>query len=425
MVYNPLLIKEKPMKNNKTLSAIFVLILALALTAAAIQTSDEAALEAKARDIHTRILSVDTHCDTPGRMTRPGWDVGQRHEPGLRESGQIDLPRMKEGCLDALFFGCFTGQGPLTEAGYASVKTRALAQIEAIEAMTVKYPHLVGKATTPADAARLKKDGKLAAFIGVENGYPIGDDLGMVETLAKRGVRYITLCHSSDNQICDSSTDRRAPEDKGLSEFGKKVVAECNRFGIMIDVSHMSDKSFADVIKASKAPVIATHSCCRDLCDNPRNLNDGMIKALAANGGVLQMCFLSSYLVSPPANPERDAAFAALTAKYGSFETMDPAKRAEAMAARREISNKFPEPPAHVKDIVDHIDHIVKLVGIDYAGIGTDFDGGGGVEDCDDVSRMYRVTMELLRRGYTEAQIAKIWGGNTMRVLQKVIELSK
>ncbi len=420
----PFLERKKRMSNTTKVLLSFLLILAFGVTSAAIQTTDEAALEAKARDIHTRILSVDTHCDTPGRMTRPGWDIGERHDPALRESGQIDLPRMKEGCLDALFFGCFTGQGPLTEAGYAGAKTRALAQIEAIEAMTAKYPEKVGKATSPEDAGRLKKEGRLAAFIGVENGYPIGDDLTMVEALAGRGVRYITLCHSSDNQICDSSTDRRAPEDKGLSEFGKKVVAECNRLGIMIDVSHMSDQSFADVVKASRAPVIATHSCCRELCDNPRNLSDEMIRTLAKNGGVLQMCFLSGYLVSPPPNSERDAARKALEQKYGSFETMDPAKRNEAMAASRELSRKYPDPKAKVTDIVDHIDHIVKLVGVDYVGIGTDFDGGGGVEDCNDVSRMYRVTMELLRRGYTEPQIAKIWGGNTMRVLGKVIEVA-
>jgi len=409
---------------HEIIPAAAVVILGLAVFSGAIQTSDEAALEAKARDIHTRILSVDTHCDTAGGLLRPGWDIGVRHEPGKRENGQIDLPRMKEGCLDALFFGVFTGQGPLTEAGYANAKSRALAELDAIDAMTVKYTGLIGKATTPADAARLKKEGKRAAFIGIENGYPIGQDLAMVKTLAERGARYITLCHSSDNQICDSGTERRNPEDKGLSDFGKSVVAECNRLGIMIDVSHMSDRSFADVLKATKAPVLATHSCCRALCDSPRNLTDDMIKGLAANGGVIQMCFLSSYLVSTPPNPERDKAMAALTEKYGSFETMDPAKRAEAGAARREIMSKYPDPMARVKDIVDHIDHVVKLVGIDYVGIGTDFDGGGGVEDCNDVSRMYRVTMELLRRGYTEAQIAKIWGGNTMRILQKVIDAS-
>jgi len=412
------------MKTIKTTLALSVFILGLRVFSAAVPAQDDPALEAKAKDIHTRILSVDTHCDTPANLMNPKWDIGVRHEPGSENGGQIDLPRMKEGCLDALFFAAFTGQGPLTPDAYAEAKNRAAAQLDAIEAMVVKYSGLIGKASTPADAARLKKEGKRAAFIGLENGYPIGGDLSLVEAFAKSGVRYITLCHTSDNQICDSGTDRRNPEDKGVSEFGKKVVAECNRLGIIVDVSHISDRSFADVLKISKAPVIASHSCCRALCDNPRNLTDEMIKALAANGGVLQVCFLSSYLVSPPPDPERDAANAALDAKYGSWSDMTPDQRAAAIAEYRELRRKFPEPPARVKDVVDHIDHIVKLVGVDYAGIGTDFDGGGGVEDCRDVSQIFRVTMELLRRGYSEAQIAKIWGGNAFRVLQKTIDVA-
>ncbi|MHB8054471.1 MAG: dipeptidase [Candidatus Aminicenantales bacterium] len=410
------------MKINFALFFLFSGLFISAGPSAAVPGTDEAALEASAKDIHSRILSVDTHCDTPGNMLEPGWDIGVRHAPDGEGGNMIDLPKMKEGCLDALFFGVFTGQGPLTPEGYAKARIGALAELEAIEAMTVKYPGLVGKATTPQDALRLKKEGKRAAFIGIENGYPIGGDLAFVETLARRGARYITLCHSSDNQICDSSTDRRDPEDRGFSEFGKKVAAECNRLGIMIDVSHMSDRSFAEVLKITKAPVLASHSCCRALCDNPRNLTDDMIKALAQNGGVLQICFLSGYLVAPPADPERDAAFKALEAKYGSWANLDEAKRAEAHAAFREISRKYPEPLARVKDIVDHIDHVVNLVGDEYVGIGTDFDGGGGVEDCNDVSQMFRVTMEMLRRGYSETRIAKIWGGNAMRVLQKVID---
>jgi membrane dipeptidase len=412
------------MKTILTPMALSVFNLGFSIFLAAAPVQDDAALEAKAKDIHTRILSVDTHCDTPANLLDPKWDIGVRHEPGSENGGQIDLPKMKEGCLDALFFGVFTAQGALTPDAYAAAKSKASAQLEAIEAMIVKYPGLVGKATTPADAARLKKEGKRAAFIGLENGYPIGQDVSLVEEFADRGVRYITLCHTSDNQICDSGTDRRDSEDRGLSDFGRKVVAECNRLGIMIDVSHMSDRSFAGVLKISKTPVIASHSCCRALCDNPRNLTDDMIKALAANGGVLQICFLSSYLVSPPPNPERDAAFAGLDAKYGSWSDMTPNQRAAAIAEYRELRRKFPEPPARVKDVVDHIDHVVKLVGVDYVGIGTDFDGGGGVEDCHDVSQMFRVTMELLRRGYSESQISKIWGGNVFRVLQKTIDVA-
>lgn len=383
--------------------------------------SDDASLEAAARALHGRILTVDTHCDTPGNMLQPGWDIGARHAPDGEGGNLIDLPRMKDGGLDALFFGVFTGQGPLTPEGYARARARALAQIQAIEAMNAQYPELVGKATTPADALRLKKEGKRAAFIGLENGYPVGEDLSFIATLAARGVRYITLCHSSDNQICDSGTDRRNPEDRGLSEFGRKVVAECNRLGIMIDVSHVSDKSFADILAATKAPVLASHSCCRTLCDHPRNLTDEMIRALAKNGGVIQICFLGGYLVAPPADPERDAAFAAHEKKYGSWGEMDEAARAEAIAAYREISRKYPDAPAHVKDVVDHFDHVIGLVGDDYVGVGTDFDGGGGLADCADVGQMYRVTMEMLRRGYSESRIAKIWGGNICRVLQNVI----
>ncbi|MDD8026809.1 MAG: dipeptidase [Acidobacteriota bacterium] len=415
----------KPDRFIGTLLAALSVTVLVACSAAPVRL-DEASLEAKARSIHARILSVDTHCDTPMMMLRGSFDIGQRHEPGKPGSGLIDLPRMKEGCLDALFFGAFVGQGPLTPEAYAKAKDQADRLIAAVDAMCVQYPDLVEKATTPADAWRIKAAGKRIAFIGMENGYPIGTDLSFIQAYAKKGVRYITLCHSADNQICDSSTDRRNPEDKGLSEFGRRVVAECNRNGIMIDVSHMSDKSFTDVLAASQAPIFASHSCCRALCDNPRNLTDDMIKALAKKGGVLQMCFLSDYLRAPRANPARDQALKELEAKYGPQRNLrgiaDEAKRAQAMQEFRDVNQKYPLALASVKDVVDHIDHIVKLVGVDYVGIGTDFDGGGGISDCPDVSRMFRVTMELLRRGYNEKEIGKIWGGNVMRVLQKVID---
>jgi membrane dipeptidase len=389
---------------------------------------DEPSLEARARALHARILSVDTHCDTPMAMTRAGFDIGARHESGKPGSGLVDLPRMKEGCLDALFFGVFVGQGELSPAGYARAKTRADQLFDVIDTMCQTYPGLVEKAASPAEAYRIKAAGKRIAFIGMENGFPIGMDLALVEAYAKRGLRYITLCHSGDNQICDSSTDRRDPEDRGLSAFGRRVVAECNGLGIMVDVSHMSDRSFFDCLEASRAPIFASHSCCRALCDNPRNLSDAMIKALARKGGVLQMCFLSNYLRAPKPNPEREKALKELEAKYGPRRGLqsvqDQALRAKAVEEYQALSRRFPEDRATVRDIVDHIDHIVKLVGVDYAGIGTDFDGGGGVAGCADVSEMYLVTMELMRRGYTDSQIKKIWGGNIMRVLQKAIDVA-
>ncbi len=383
-------------------------------------------LESRARAIHDRILTIDTHCDTPMRMLSGTWDIGERHEPGKRASGKIDLPRMREGGLDAAFFAVFVAQGERTESGYAKAKGRALAMFDAIQGMLKKYPDLIGLALTPDDAYRLKKEGKRAAFIGMENGYPVGKSLVNLEEYYRLGIRYLTLCHGSDNDICDSSTDRENPEDNGLSDFGKETVAECNRLGIIIDVSHASDRSFFDVLEASRAPVIASHSSCRALCDSPRNLTDDMIQALARKGGVIQVCFVSSFLKKPEPNPERDKALQELRAKYGSRRDIrDEAQREKMWQEYEAIDEKYPEARATVKDVADHIDHVVKVAGIDYVGIGTDFDGGGGVEGCNDVSEMFRLTAELLRRGYTEEQIEKIWSGNVVRVFRQVIEVSR
>jgi membrane dipeptidase len=284
---------------------------------------------------------------------------------------------------------------------------------------------MIGLAVDPAGARRLKKDGKLTAFIGLENGYPIGRDLALVKLFYDNDVRYITLCHSSDNDICDSSTDRRDPEDKGLSDFGRKVVAECNRLGMIVDISHASERSFFDVLVASKAPIIASHSSARAVCDNPRNLTDDQLRALAKNGGVIQICFLGAYVKTPPVIPEREQALKEMEAKYGNpRDIRDDALRAKAMAERDAINQKFPQVRPTVKDLVDHIDHVRKVVGIDYVGIGTDFDGGGGVVGCDDVSGMIHVTEELIRRGYTDREIEKIWGGNFFRVFDKIISLA-
>jgi len=379
-------------------------------------------LAIKARRIHDRVLTVDTHRDTASRLPAGTWDIGVRHEPGDRAGGRVDLPRMAEGGLDAEFFAVFVGQGERTEQGYIRAKEWALKTLDAIHAMCDKYPDLVGLALTPDDAYRLEKQGLRAAFIGMENGYPVGKSLENLEEYYKRGVRYLTLCHSRDNDICDSSTDRQDPEDRGLSDFGREVVAACNRLGMMVDVSHISDKSFYDVLAATKAPVIASHSSCRALCDNPRNLSDEMILALARNGGVIQICFLSGYLRTPKPNPERDQALKGLREKYGSMrDIQDEAIRKKARQEFEAINAKFPAEQATVADVVDHIEHVIRVAGVDSVGIGTDFDGGGGVEGCNDVSQMFRVTEELVRRGHTEEEITKIWGGNVMRVFRGVM----
>jgi membrane dipeptidase len=395
--------------------------LALALAACRAATAPPS-VEARALELHRRFLTVDTHCDTAFNLLRTDGRIGDRHDPSVRGSGKLDLPRMVSGGLDAEFFAVFVGQGPRTPEGYAKAKASALAVLDAIDKMGRDYPDLVGLAYAPRDAYRLKKAGKRIAFIGMENGYPLGRDLSLVASYYGRGVRYLTLVHSSDNDLCDSSTDRREPADNGLSPFGERVIAECNRLGMMIDISHASDKSFFDVLKATRAPIIASHSCCRALTDNPRNLSDEELRALARNGGVIQICFLSAYVKKPDPNPERDKALAELQAKYGRLrDVQDEALRSRARAEYEDLNRRLPESRATVSDLVNHIDHVRKTIGIDYVGIGTDFDGGGGVIGCDDVGGMIHVTEEMIRRGYTDEEIEKVWGANFMRVFDRVI----
>lgn len=414
-----------PPKTSYRTVLSFALVWAMFQTGCRPELSEESPA-AGARSIHARVLTVDTHCDTAFRLLDGTWDISARHEPGQRASGQIDLPRMAEGGLDAEFFAVFVGQEERTEEGYEKAKESALQTLEAIRAMCAKYPNLVGLALTPDDAYRLEKEGRRAAFIGMENGYPVGKTLSNLEEYYKLGVRYVTFCHSEDNDICDSSTDRQDPEDRGLSEFGREVVAACNRLGMMVDVSHASDKSFYDILKVTRAPIIASHSSCRAICDSPRNLSDDMIRALAANGGVIQICFLSDYVRTPKPNPEREKAFRELRAKYGARRDIrDEATRKKAREEYEALNEKYPREKATVSELVDHIEHVIELVGVDSVGIGTDFDGGGGVEGCDDVSKMFRVTEELVRRGRTEEEIAKVWGGNIMRVFRRVIAISK
>jgi len=287
------------------------------------------------------------------------------------------------------------------------------------------YSDKIVLTTTPDEAYQNKNKSLLSAYIGMENGFPIGKDLNNLKRYYDMGVRYITLCHVKNNDICDSSTDKDGPEHHGLSEFGRRVVTEMNRLGMIIDVSHISDKAFYDVLKLSKTPVIASHSCVRALCDNPRNISDEMLKALAVNGGVIQICLVNEYLKKLQPNPEREHALKALQQKYGPWEkVMDSEVRKKYRNEYYTVIEKYPQEKATVQDVVDHIDHVVELAGIDHVGIGTDFDGGGGVDGCDDVSEMPNITTELVKRGYSEDDIRKIWGSNFMRVFREVIKFA-
>ena len=378
----------------------------------------------KAHQIHLEALTIDTHIDTPIHLNSdPLFDLSKYHDSRKKGSGKVDFPRMKKGGLDAAFFIVWTAQGERNPQGYQKVKAKALDIFDLIHYNVSKNSNLAELAYSTNDIYKIVKSKKRAILIGMENGYPIGKDLSLVKKFYDLGARYITLCHTKDNDICDSSTDES--EDNGLTEFGEKVVREMNRLGIMIDVSHISDKSFYDVIKISKTPVIASHSCCRALCNHPRNMTDDMIKLLAQKGGVIQLTLVNEYIKTPKQNPQRDSALVKLKKRFGDYSKLSPKELGELENAFSELNKKFPQSMVTVEDFVNHIDHVVKLVGVDFVGIGSDFDGGGGINGVYDVSEMENITLELIKRGYSDEDIKKIWGENLLRVFTEVENYAK
>lgn len=377
----------------------------------------EAALISKAKKIHESCITIDSHTDTPLRMMQPGFNLNERHDPRT-DYTKVDLPRMKEGGLDASFFAVFVSQGPRTSEGNEKVRKRALLLFDTIHASVKRNSPDAVIAVNSNEIVSAEKSGKRAICIGVENGYAIGKDLSLISTYYLRGARYITLCHTKNNDICDSSTD--TTEYDGLSVFGREVITEMNHVGLMVDISHISDKAVEDVLAVSLAPVVASHSCAKALCNNPRNLNDTLLKRIAKKGGVIQMCILSDYVKTPPPNPPRDSARAAARRKFNNFDGLTDEQMKEARKEWNAINDKYPPVLADVKDVANHIDHLVRVAGINHVGIGTDFDGGGGVNGCFDVSEMGNITLELVRRGYSERDLKKIWGENFLRVMRKV-----
>ena len=382
-------------------------------------TETEEELVTRALEIHNRVLTVDTHADTPLRMIEPGFDMAERHDPNETGS-KVDYPRMKEGGLAAIFYAAFVAQDIRDDDGNTRAKALCLQMMDSIVTSTERNSDIVGLALNPDDAYNLEKEGKRAIYIGIENGYPVGKDLSNVELYFNKGVRYITLVHSSNNDLADSATDPNGTEHGGISDFGVDVVKEMNRLGIMVDVSHGNDSVFYDAIALSKAPIIASHSNARAVTDHKRNMTDEMLKLMAENGGVVQLTMLANYLREAPSNPERDSAVAALRASRKPAGEMTREERIALRQAFNELDEEYPVPPATVKHVVDHIDHIVEVAGIDHVGIGCDFDGGGGIEGIFDASEVMNITIELVKRGYTEEQIQKIWGGNLIRVFKEV-----
>jgi membrane dipeptidase len=357
-------------------------------------------------------------------------------DPGGPTSRKCDLPKMRAGGLDGVFLAAFVSQRPdLTAVGFKAAYDQAIAGLDAIDRLLKMHPELCELGRGPADVERIAKTGKRVILVGVENGYPAGDALANVKTFYDRGARYMTLVHTAHNQLADSSGPAE-PMHNGLSELGKKVVVEMNRLGMMVDLSHASAKSFWDAIAVSKAPIIESHSGCKAVSPSDRNLDDDQLKALAKNGGVIQIVALAEYLKASP--PERTKAIADLRQELGmpsrggggrgqGGRGQQPAPTPEQIATyqqrMKEIDAKYPG--ATLKDFVDHIDYAVKVAGIDHVGIGTDFDGGGGVPGFNDHSEALNVTVELVKRGYSDEQITKIWGGNLLRVWRQVEKAAK
>jgi membrane dipeptidase len=428
------------------------LALSLGLVLAGTARAQDAALVERARRIHDRVITLDTHVDiSPANFT------AERNFTQLLQT-QVDLPKMQEGGLDAVFLVVYVGQqDDFTPEGFKRAHDAAIEKFQAIHRLTEEIaPDKIGLALTPEEVRRIAASGEKVALIGVENGYPLGEDIANVKKFVDLGARYLSLAHNGHSHLSDSNTGERDGQWKwnGLSPLGKQVIAELNRWGVMIDISHPSKESMMQTLALSTAPIIASHSAVRKLCNHSRNLDDEQLQGLKKNGGVAQIVAFASYVKCDPESPERTQAMAKLREDYGlpaagapqgrgggvggggraggggggrgggpcaALQASAPERRADCDRRLEEINKQFPAPPrATVKDFVDHIDYAVKLIGIDHVGISSDFDGGGGVEGWNNASETFNVTLELVRRGYTEEQIAKIWSGNLLRVLGEV-----
>lgn len=391
----------------------------------------------QAREIHDRVITIDTHDDiNTSNFT------GERNYTQDLET-QVTLPKMEEGGLDVAWFVVYTGQGELSEEGYAAAYENAVDKFEAIHRLAEEYaPDQIDVAYTSDDVRRIVESGKKVAMIGVENAYPIGTDISRVEEFYERGARYISLSHNGHNQLSDSNTGERNDEwrHNGVSDLGRQAIAEMNRLGIMIDISHPSKEANMETMRLSQAPVIASHSSARAMDDVSRNLSDEELMMLKENGGVVQTVAFKGYIDSEKhsRNQEEIDNIIEEVAEENNFEILDWSEVRELSDSAREeyrtnyqdiqqkaeprIQQEIPEkaPPVDVADFVDHIDYMVDLIGIEHVGISSDFDGGGGVEGWMDASETFNVTLELVKRGYTEEEIQMLWGGNLLRVLDEV-----
>jgi len=397
----------------RTFLAAGILVSAAAFLAAAVTADD---ISAHARKLHFSSIVVDTHDDTTQRFLDGKFDLGPRNA-----AGSIDIPRMREGNLSAIFFSIWI---PSKITGPEAVD-RALVQIDAVREQVRKHPNDLVLATTAAEIREARKQGKIATLMGVEGGHMINSDLGVLRSYAALGVRYMTLTHSGNDEWADSSTDKAVHN--GLTDFGKEVVREMNRLGMMVDISHVSDKTFYDALEVSKAPLIASHSSCRAICDAPRNMTDQMMKDLAAKGGVVQINYHIGFLSqefrnAERANPELNKAIGLeVTKRCGENEGC---QLIEGDRLTREYVEQGKFPRVDYTKIIEHIDHAVKVAGIDHVGLGSDFDGANMPYGMEDASKLPRITEALLQKGYSEGDVKKILGENTLRLMTDVERVS-
>ena len=365
--------------------------------------------------LHERLFKIDTHLDTPtASLMQPGWDFAAPHDFAA-DGSQCDLPRLRAGGIDALVMAVYSAQTARTPEGFALAHAKAVAVFARTHEVVRRNAGACGLALTGADALRLKREGRRAFFLSIENSYPLGLDAGHVAKFHGLGMRMLGLTHMLNNDVADSSTDPRGPEWDGLSPLGRDVVAECNRLGVVLDASHASDAALRDLLEISKFPVILSHSGCRAVCDHPRNIGDDLLRAVAAKGGVIQINALPIAVV-PMADDGRTAAYAAMLLKMGG-KVLTPEVIASASGEWHRLEAAYPNPPVTMADYVKHIEHAVNVAGNEHVGIGCDFDGGGGFPGLSSVADYPHLTAALVERGWTEAALAKLWGGNTLRLL--------
>ena len=385
-----------------------------AFLAAAVTADD---ISARAKKLHFSCIVVDTHDDTTQRFLDGRFDIGERSS-----SGSIDVPRMKEGGLGAISFSIWI---PSKVTGPEAVN-RAMAQIDAVREQVRKHPKDMVLATTAAEIREARKQGKIAALMGVEGGHMINSNLGVLRSYAALGVRYMTLTHSGNDEWADSSTDKAVHN--GLTDFGKEVVREMNRLGVIVDISHVSDKTFYDALETSKAPLFASHSSCRAICDAPRNMTDQMMKDLAAKGGVVQINYHVGFLSqefrdAEKANPEINKAISAeVTKRCGENEGC---QLMEGDRITREYVEQGKLPRVDFSKIIEHIDHAVKVAGVEHVGLGSDFDGANMPYGMEDATKLPKITEALLKKGYSEGEVKKILGENTLHIMTEVERVSR